>query len=182
LVDAGGEWQNYASDITRTYPVSGQFTAAQKAIYSLVLKAQKAGIACIKPGIAWSFIQETMVKILTEGLVELGLLQGKIALLLANQAYKTFYMHSSGHWLGLDVHDSGLYKIHKQWRNLEPGMVLTVEPGIYIPGGLDGVDARFWNIGVRIEDDILVTPQGHENLTKALPVEIDDLEDILCGR
>ncbi|MBA2655385.1 MAG: Xaa-Pro aminopeptidase [Tatlockia sp.] len=181
LVDAGGEYGNYAADITRTFPINGRFSEEQRAIYELVLQAQQAGIACIKPGLAWNEIQEKIVQVLTAGLCDLGLLNGSLDELIAAQSYKPFYMHSSGHWLGLDVHDAGRYKINGQWRALEPGMVLTVEPGIYISAGMDGVDPRWWNIGVRIEDDILVTQEGHENLTASLPVEIAEIEALLRG-
>jgi Xaa-Pro aminopeptidase len=179
LIDAGGEYENYASDITRTFPVNGQFNEAQRAIYELVLKAQKAGIAIIKPGIAWPKVQETIVRILTEGLCDLGLLQGDVNTLVAEGAYRPFYMHNSGHWLGLDVHDCGRYKVNDAWRLLEPGMVLTVEPGLYIQANMPGVDPRWWNIGVRIEDDILVTADGHENLTGDLPVDISEIEALM---
>ncbi|MFC3908275.1 Xaa-Pro aminopeptidase [Legionella dresdenensis] len=181
LIDAGGEYENYASDITRTFPVSGQFSPAQKAIYELVLKAQKAGIACIKPGALWNTVQQTIVRILTEGLCELGILHGDVDTLISNEAYRPFYMHNSGHWLGLDVHDSGHYKINGEWRPFEPGMVLTVEPGLYISADMDAVDEKWWNIGVRIEDDILVTADGHDNLTGALPVEIEEIEALMRG-
>lgn len=181
LIDAAGEYENYAADITRTFPVSGTFTEDQKAIYELVLKSQKAGIACVKPGAYWDEVQETIVKILTEGLLELGILKGSLSELLKEQAYKPFYMHSSGHWLGLDVHDAGSYKERGQYRKFKPGMVLTVEPGLYISAGIDGVDKRWWNIGVRIEDDILVTEKGHENLTQSLPVEVAEIEALMRG-
>lgn len=179
LIDAGGEYQNYSSDITRTFPVSGCFSEDQKAIYELVLKAQKAGIACIKPGVLWNEIQKTMVTILTTGLCELDILDGPIDKLVENEAYKPFYMHNSGHWLGLDTHDCGAYKINGDWRPLQEGMVLTVEPGLYISAGLDAVDKRWWNIGVRIEDDILVTENGHENLTGRLPKEVEEIEALM---
>ncbi|MCE3046231.1 Xaa-Pro aminopeptidase [Legionella sp. 16cNR16C] len=179
LIDAGGEYQNYAADITRTFPVSGHFSLEQRAVYELVLKAQKAGVACIRPGLPWVEVQQIMVRILTTGLIELGLLAGDVDILIKAEAYKPFYMHNSGHWLGLDVHDCGAYKINNDWRLLEPGMVLTVEPGIYISAGMPGVDEKWWNIGVRIEDDILVTATGHENLTAALPVEVDDIERLM---
>jgi Xaa-Pro aminopeptidase len=181
LIDAGGEWDHYAADITRVFPPSGQFSTDQRLIYGLVLRAQKAGIACIKPGIRWNVIQQTMVKVLTEGLVELGLLQGCVSDLVDKEAYRVFYMHSSGHWLGLVVLDCGRYKIQDAWRLLEPGMVLTVEPGIYIQAGLHDVAPRWWGIGVRIEDDILVTEQGHENLTAALQVTTSEIEAFLRG-
>lgn len=180
LIDAGGEYQNYAADITRTFPVSGEFSKEQKAIYDIVLHAQKQGIAIIKPGIYWDEVQKIMVRIITEGLCELGLLQGQLDDLIQAEAYKPFYMHNSGHWLGLDVHDAGTYKINNQWRQLEANMVLTVEPGIYIQAGLP-VDEKWWNIGIRIEDDILVTASGHENLTGHLAKEIKDIEALIRG-
>lgn len=179
LIDAGGEYANYAADITRTLPISGQFSEAQRRVYDIVLRAQQAGIACIKPGVTWNSVQETMLTVLTEGLKDLGILKGQVNDLVENQAYKPFYMHNSGHWLGLDVHDAGLYKCQQAWRVFEPGMVLTVEPGLYIPANMPGVDACWWNIGIRIEDDILVTHDGHENLSGALPVEIDTIEAIM---
>ena len=179
LIDAGGEFENYASDITRTFPISGHFSEEQAAIYELVLKAQKAGIACIKPGLIWPEIQKLMVRILISGLRDLGLLKGEVEELIAAEAHKPFYMHNSGHWLGLDVHDAGRYKLNGEWRPLEAGMVLTVEPGLYISSGIEGVDKRWWNIGVRIEDDILVTKNGYENLTAGLPVEIADIEALM---
>ena len=181
LIDAGGEYRNYAADITRTFPVNGRFSPEQKSIYELVLKAQKAGIAAVKPGIAWNSIQQIIVQILAAGLCELGILKGSIDKVIANEAYRPFYMHNSGHWLGLDVHDSGSYQINGEWRSLEPGMVLTVEPGLYLSPGMHGVDKRWWGIGVRIEDDILVTHTGHEVLTAALPVEVDEIEALMRG-
>lgn len=181
LIDAGGEYDNYAADITRTFPVNGQFSPEQKSIYELVLKAQKAGIAAIKPGFPWNGVQQIILKILTAGLCELGLLQGSVDDLIAKEAYKPFYMHNSGHWLGLDVHDAGRYKINNEWRPLEPGMVLTVEPGLYISPETQGVDKRWWGIGVRIEDDVAVTKTGHEVLTAALPVDIDAIEALMRG-
>ena len=181
LMDAGGEWGHYAADITRTFPVSGRFSQEQRLIYELVLRAQHAGIACVKPGAAWDSIQQAVVEVLTQGLVELGLLHGAVDALIDAHAYKPFYMHSAGHWLGLDVHDAGAYTVDGSWRVLEPGMVLTVEPGLYISKGAEGVDSRWWGIGVRIEDDIHVTHDGHENLTEALPVTVDALEDFLRG-
>ncbi|KTC80981.1 Xaa-Pro aminopeptidase [Legionella cherrii] len=179
LIDAGGEFENYAADITRTFPINGKFSPEQKSIYELVLKAQKAGIAAIKPGLQWNEVQQIMVRILTEGLCALGILQGDVKELIAQEAYKPFYMHNSGHWLGLDVHDSGLYKINGEWRALEPGMVLTVEPGLYISSNSAGVDKRWWGIGVRIEDDVVVTKTGHEVLTAALPVDVDEIEALM---
>ncbi len=179
LIDAGGEYCNYAADITRTFPVNGKFSTEQKCIYELVLKAQRAGIAAIKPGVAWNCVQQIMVQILTEGLCELGILKGAVDELIAKEAYKPFYMHNSGHWLGLDVHDAGSYRVNGEWRLLQPGMVLTVEPGLYISSGMDGVDKRWWGIGVRIEDDVLVTETANEVLTSALPVHVDDIEALM---
>lgn len=181
LIDAGGEYENYAADITRTFPINGQFTQEQRAIYKLVLKAQKAGINAIKPGLAWNQIQLIIIRILTAGLCDLGILQGSVEELIEKEAYKPFYMHNSGHWLGLDVHDAGRYKINNEWRPLEEGMVLTVEPGLYISNTIPNVDKRWWNIGVRIEDDILVTSTGHEVLTAGLPVDVTEIEALMRG-
>ncbi|WP_133128120.1 Xaa-Pro aminopeptidase [Legionella nagasakiensis] len=179
LIDAGGEYENYAADITRTFPINGRFSAEQRQIYELVLSAQKAGIACIRPGCLWHEVQEMIVRILTSGLVDLGLLHGSVDDLIVNEAYKPFYMHHSGHWLGLDVHDSGSYKVSGQWRPLEEGMVLTVEPGLYIHGDIPNIDPRWQGIGVRIEDDIKVSADGYENLTGELAVEINDVEALV---
>ncbi len=181
LIDAGGEFENYAADITRTFPRNGRFSTEQRLIYELVLRSQKAGMACVRPGCAWDEVQQAIVQVMTAGLVELGLLQGSISGLMESGAYKPFYMHQSGHWLGLDVHDCGHYKIQGKWRSLEPGMVLTVEPGLYISSDIQGVDRRWWGIGVRIEDDILVTKEGYTNLSQDLAVEIDDLEALVRG-
>ena len=181
LIDAGGEYQNYAADITRTFPISGVFSPEQKMIYELVLKAQKAGIAAIKPGLAWNMVQQTIIRILTTGLVELNILQGHVDELIAAEAYKPFYMHNSGHWLGLDVHDAGQYKLNKEWRCLEAGMVLTVEPGLYISADATDVEPCWRGIGVRIEDDVVVTATGHEVLTAALPVDVDEIEALMRG-
>ncbi|CEG55583.1 Xaa-Pro aminopeptidase [Legionella fallonii] len=181
LIDAGGEFGNYAADITRTFPVNGTFSPEQKSIYELVLKAQRAGIAAIKPGLPWNSVQQIMIQILTEGLCELGILKGAVADLIAKEAYRPFYMHNSGHWLGLDVHDAGSYRIDGEWRLLQPGMVLTVEPGLYISSGMEDVDKRWWGIGVRIEDDVLVTQTANEVLTSALPVHVDDIEALMRG-
>lgn len=181
LIDAGGEFDNYAADITRTFPINGRFSTEQRLIYELVLQSQKAGIACIKPGCIWDEVQQAIVQVLTTGLVELGILRGSVEQLIANEAYKPLYMHHSGHWIGLDVHDCGYYKIEGKWRPLEAGMVLTVEPGLYISEGLTGIDSRWWGIGVRIEDDIHVTQDGFENLTQGLAVEVTDIEALVRG-
>jgi Xaa-Pro aminopeptidase len=179
LVDAGAEYGNYAADLTRTFPANGIFSSVQKEIYELVLKAQQTAIAAIKPGLAWNKLQDLIIEILISGLCDLGILHGNHQKLRQAEAYKPFYMHQSGHWLGLDVHDVGSYKINKQWRNLEPGMVLTVEPGLYLSANNPALDQRFWGIGVRIEDDILVTDTGHEILSAALAVTVDDIEALM---
>lgn len=179
LIDAGGEYRHYASDITRTIPASGRFTGEQRAIYELVLKAQQAGISMIKPGVLWPDIQKTIVQILTEGLIDLKLLQGSRDALIEQQAYRSYYMHSSGHWLGLDVHDAGAYRQKDVWRALQPGMVLTVEPGLYLSPLVVSHDSPWCGVGVRIEDDILVTEEGYESLTEALPVEVSQIEDVM---
>ncbi|MBA3661274.1 MAG: Xaa-Pro aminopeptidase [Gammaproteobacteria bacterium] len=180
LIDAGAEYQNYASDITRTFPANGQFTKEQRQIYELVLASQLAAIKTIKPGESFLAAQHTIVEILTAGLVELGLLKGDVEELIEQQAYFPFYMHRSGHWLGLDVHDVGRYKINNKWRTLEPGMVLTVEPGLYIAAD-SGAPKRFHNIGVRIEDNVLVTEAGHTVLSQAIPKTIEEIEAIMAG-
>lgn len=179
LIDAGCEFQNYASDITRTFPANGRFTDEQRAIYEIVLSAQLAAIKLIRPGLEWVQLQQTIIKILTEGLVDLGLLKGRVEELIEKKEYLKFYMHNSGHWLGLDVHDVGRYKIQGKWRRLEPGMVLTVEPGLYVSSDIPGVHKRWQNIGVRIEDDVLVTSDGYEILSKALPKTIGEIESIM---
>jgi Xaa-Pro aminopeptidase len=181
LIDAGCELEYYASDITRTFPVNGRFTAEQRAIYDLVLKSQYAAIAAVKDGAHWNQPHEATVRVLTEGLVELGLLEGDVDQLIEDETYKEFYMHRTGHWLGMDVHDVGDYKVGGQWRVLEPGMVLTIEPGLYISPDNDRVDARWRGIGVRIEDDVVVTKDGCDVLTKGVVKEADDIEALMSG-
>ncbi|MCV6610100.1 MAG: Xaa-Pro aminopeptidase [Amphritea sp.] len=182
LIDAGCELDYYAGDITRTFPVSGRFSDEQKAVYELVLKVQKACIDAVKPGVLWDRIHELSVELLTEGLVELGLLKGEPAELIESGAYKAFYMHRIGHWLGMDVHDVGNYKVDGDWRPLEPGMVMTVEPGIYISPQNEQVEARWRGIGVRIEDDVLVTVDGCENLTDGVPKEVAEIEALMASQ
>ncbi|PHS73182.1 MAG: Xaa-Pro aminopeptidase [Cycloclasticus sp.] len=179
LIDAGCEWQKYASDITRTFPVNGVFSDEQKALYQLVLDAQYAAIEQVQPGNHWNDPHDAAVKVLTKGLVKLGLLKGRVPTLIKNEAYKPYYMHRTGHWLGMDVHDVGDYKIDKQWRLLEPGMVLTVEPGLYIQPNAKEVDKKWRGIGIRIEDDVLVTKKGHEVLTAGAPKEVNDIESLM---
>ena len=180
LIDAGTEHEYYASDITRCFPVNGCFSKAQAAIYQLVLDAQLAAIEEVYPGNTWNAPHQAAVKVLTRGLVKLGLLKGRPAALIKEQAYQRFYMHRTGHWLGMDVHDVGDYKVGEQWRVLEPGMVLTVEPGLYIPAHSKGVARKWWNIGVRIEDDVLVTRDGYDVLSKNTPKDIDEIEALMA--
>ncbi len=174
LIDAGAESDYYAADITRTFPVNGNFTEAQRAVYDVVLKAQYQVIEAVRPGVTWDDLQQISVKVITQGLLELDILEGDVGTLIETQAYKRFYMHGIGHWLGLDVHDVGSPKA------FEPNMVLTVEPGIYIARGSEGVDEMWQGIGIRIEDDILVTEQGHEVLTQALVKDPEDLSAFVC--
>lgn len=181
LIDAGCEINGYASDITRTFPINGKFTKAQKELYDIVLKAQKAAFKQIKPGNHWNDPHDAAVYEITKGLVGLKLLKGKIETLIEKKAYQDFYMHKTGHWLGLDVHDVGDYKVGDQWRLLEPGMTLTVEPGIYIPANSKNVPKKYWDIGIRIEDDVLVTKQGCDVLTEALVTDPDDIETLMAS-
>jgi Xaa-Pro aminopeptidase len=181
LIDAGAEVECYAADITRTFPVNGRFSKPQRAVYEVVLAAQQAAIAKIKPGNHWNDPHDAAVRVLTEGLVELGLLKGRVRQLIKDQAYRRFYMHRTGHWLGMDVHDVGDYKVGGEWRVLEPGMVMTVEPGLYIPAGSKDVAKKWWNIGVRIEDDVLVTPKGYEVLTIATPKSVEAIEALMSA-
>jgi Xaa-Pro aminopeptidase len=179
LIDAGAECDHYAADITRTFPVSGRFTEPQRQLYQLVLDAQAAALEQIKPGLPWNAAHEAAVETLTRGLVELGILKGKVKKLIKDEKYKPFFMHRIGHWLGMDVHDVGDYKVEQEWRLLEPGMVLTVEPGLYIPPDYEKVEEKWRGIGIRIEDDILVTASGYECLTSAVPKSIDEIEALM---
>jgi len=178
LIDAGCEFDGYASDITRTFPVNGKFSGPQKDVYQMVLAAQAAALAEVRPGNTWDQPHEAAVRVLAQGLIDLGLLSGGVEQVIETESYKKFYMHRTGHWLGLDVHDAGDYKLNGHWRALQPGMVLTVEPGCYIRAG-DGVPEKFANIGVRIEDDVLVTDDGHEVLTTAAPKTPDEIENLM---
>ena len=179
LIDAGAECDHYAADITRTFPVSGRFSEPQKQLYQLVLDAQSAAIEQIKPGVQWHLAHDASVEVLTKGLVALGLLEGKVKTLIKKEKFKQFYMHRIGHWLGMDVHDVGDYKVDQKWRLLEPGMVLTIEPGLYIPADCPSVDEKWRGIGIRIEDDLLVTEQGHEILTRSVPKTIPEIETLM---
>ncbi len=179
LIDAGAEYQHYAADITRTFPVSGTFSAEQKALYELVLQAQSAAIEQVRPGRTWDQPDVIAVRVLTEGLVDLNLLQGSVETLIEEKAYKSFYMHRTGHWLGLDVHDVGTYKVKGQWRTLEPGMVLTVEPGLYIAPDCETVDPCWRGIGIRIEDDVVVTEGAPRVLTEKVPKTVETIETLM---
>ncbi len=182
LIDAACELDCYASDITRTFPVNGRFSPEQRAVYDVVLKSQLAAIDEARSGRHWNAPHEAAVKVLTAGLVKLELLKGSVSKLIKEEAYKTFYMHRTGHWLGLDVHDVGDYKVGEEWRELEPGMVLTVEPGLYISPGTKGVPKRFQGIGIRIEDDVLVTKGAPDVLTGALVKDADAIETLMQRR
>ncbi len=180
LVDAGCEYETYASDITRTFPVSGRFTPEQRAVYEVVLEANRAAIAKVRPGNHWNQPHEAAVRVITHGLVKLGLLKGRPAKLERDGAYRRFFMHRTGHWLGMDVHDVGDYMIGEEWRVLEPGMALTIEPGIYIPAGARGVPKRLQRIGVRIEDDVVVTKTGVKVLTDGAPKDVEAIERLMA--
>jgi Xaa-Pro aminopeptidase len=179
LIDAGCEHDYYASDVTRTFPVGGRFSREQRALYDVVLAAQRAAIDRVRAGLDWNAPHSAAVEHITRGLVRLGLLKGRVAKLVKDEAYRKFFMHRTGHWLGMDVHDVGDYKVGGQWRVLEPGMVLTVEPGIYIPPGTRGVARRWWGIGIRIEDDVLVTRGEPEVLTKGVPTAPEQIEALM---
>lgn len=181
LIDAGAEFGYYASDVTRTFPVSGRFSAEQRAVYEVVLQAQLAAIAAAVPGSTLETIHDRAVEVIVDGLLALGLLAGERQGLIERGDYKKFYMHRTSHWLGMDVHDVGRYHVSGAPRALEPGFVLTVEPGLYIPPHAE-VDARFRGIGIRIEDDILVTASGNDNLTADIPKAIGDIEAVLAQR
>jgi Xaa-Pro aminopeptidase len=178
LVDAGCEYNGFAGDITRTYPVNGKFTKQQQAIYEVVLEANKKAIEKIKIGVAWNEPRDCAIEVLTRGLIDLGLLKGSVEDNIINNNYKQFYMHGIGHWLGLDVHDVGAYKINDKWRNFEAGMCTTIEPGLYIRPD-NKVPEEYWGIGIRIEDDILLSNSGVVNMTNHVPKEVKDLERLL---
>ena len=181
LIDAGCELDYYAADITRTFPVNGKFSPEQKALYELVLKAQLAAIEQVKPGNSWNAAHEVAVEVLVTGLLELGLLTGDIEQLIEDESYKVFYMHRTGHWLGMDVHDVGEYRINKEWRPLKEGMVLTIEPGLYIAPDCKDVDPRWRGIGIRIEDDVVVTADGHHILSHKVPKTVAEIEALMAS-
>lgn len=179
LIDAGCEYQHYASDITRTFPANGKFNPQQKAIYGLVLKAQMKAIEAVAPGVPCDKPHNVSVKIITQGLVKLGLLKGRPAQLIKAEAYRDFYMHKAGHWIGIDVHDVGDYKIKDKWRLFEPGMITTIEPGIYIAPGNRKVLKKWRGIGIRIEDDVLVTKTGYKILSTGIPKTANEIENFM---
>ena len=180
LIDAGCELGYYASDITRTFPVNGRFSDPQRALYELVLEAQLAAIDKVRPGNHWNDPHRAAVRVLTKGLLKLGLLRGTLAKALKAESYTRFFMHRTGHWLGMDVHDVGDYKVDGHWRELERGMVLTIEPGLYIPRGSKGVAKKWQGIGIRIEDDVLVTSKGPDVLSRDVPKTVEQIEALMA--
>ena len=178
LIDAGCEYQGYASDITRTFPVSGKFSGAKKDVYEIVLAAQLEAIEAAIPGNSWDAPHQAALRVLVQGFIDLKLCKGTVDGVLEDESYKKYYMHRTGHWLGMDVHDVGSYKSDEEWRSLEPGMVLTVEPGCYIRPS-DDIPRALWNIGIRIEDDVVITRNGHEVLTDGAPKTVRDIEELM---
>jgi Xaa-Pro aminopeptidase len=181
LIDAGCELDYYAADITRTFPVNGKFSPEQKALYEICLQAQLEAIAECKPGKHWNDPHEATVRVITEGLVKIGLLEGDVQELIKSEAYKEFYMHRAGHWLGMDVHDVGDYKVGGEWRVLETGMVMTVEPGIYVAPDNERVAKKWRGIGIRIEDDVVITKDGNDVLTKDVPKTVAEIEALMAS-
>jgi Xaa-Pro aminopeptidase len=182
LIDAGCELDGYASDITRTFPANGRFSPAQRELYELVLAAQQAAFAAIAPGRKYHDAHDAAVRVLAQGMLDCGLLQGTLDQVLAEKSYTQFYMHGTGHWIGMDVHDVGLYRDvsreDKPSRLLQPGMAMTVEPGIYVRPA-DGVPEKYWNIGIRIEDDVIVTGDGYQLLTGGAPKTVAEIEALM---
>ncbi len=181
LIDAGAELECYAADISRTFPVNGKYSKEQRILYEIVLTAQLAAIEQVKPGNHWNDPHEAAIKVITQGLIDVGILKGKLETQIEKGTYKDFYMHRTGLWLGMDVHDVGDYKVDDEWRVLEPGMVLTVEPGLYISADHESVAKKWHNIGIRIEDDVLVTKDGHEVLSKGAPKDPDEIEALMAS-
>ena len=180
LIDAGCEVEMYASDITRTFPVNGRFTEPQRELYEIVLEANEAATEQVVPGNHWNDPHEAAVRVVTRGLRSLGLISGRLPTLIKEGAYKEYFMHRTGHWLGIDVHDVGDYKVDEQWRMLEPGITMTIEPGIYVPPGARGKARRWRGTGIRIEDDVVVTRQGNRVLTSGLPTSVDEIEAFMA--
>jgi len=182
LIDAGAEYRFYCSDITRSYPVNGRFSKEQARLYQLVLDALDAAIAKVEPGLSWDVIYQTCMQVMAKGLIELGLLSGSLEQVMADESYREFTVHKTGHWLGMDVHDVGAYHDKDgNWLSLQPNMVFTIEPGIYIPEHCQTVDEKWRGIGIRIEDDILVTASGHENLSRAIPRSVKEIESFMAA-
>jgi Xaa-Pro aminopeptidase len=181
LIDAGCEYDYYASDITRTLPVGGRYNRRQRAVYEVVLEAHDAAISKVRAGAHWNEPHQAAVRAITQGLIRLGLLKGRLPRLVKDGAYRQFFMHRVGHWLGMDVHDVGEYKVGDQWRLLEPGMVTTIEPGIYIAPGSKGVRREWWGTGVRIEDDVAVTAGDPEVLTDGMPTDPEEIERLMAA-
>ena len=179
LIDAGAEYECYAADITRTFPINGRFTSEQKAVYEIVLEAQVAAIEAVKPGNSWNDPHEAAVRVITRGLIDLKILTGAVEDLVAEESYRPYFMHRTGHWLGMDVHDVGEYKIDGEWRVLESGMVTTVEPGLYLSRNIQGLDSKWWDIGIRIEDDVLVTNNGNDVISSRVPKEVSEIESLM---
>lgn len=182
LLDTGAEWDLYSADVTRTYPANGRFTAPQRAVYDIVLEAQRKGMERARPGHTFHDVHDASLRTLVEGLIDLKVLRGSIDSIIERETYRHVYMHSTSHWLGLDVHDAGPYREGKKSVPLRPGMVLTVEPGLYFASGTKGVPKRLQGIGIRIEDDVLVTKDGYRNLSRRIPSAPDDLEAMVGSR
>ncbi len=181
LIDAGCEYRCYASDITRTFPVNGRFSPVQRAAYEVVLEANVAAIEAVRPGVPWNHPHEVAVQVLTAGMVKLGLLKGRVPALVKSEAYRRYYMHKTGHWLGMDVHDVGEYKLGDVWRDLQAGMVLTIEPGLYVAPGAREAPPELRGIGIRVEDDVLVTRDGREVFTAGVPKDPDGIEALMAA-
>ena len=181
LIDAGAEVECYAADISRTFPVNGKYSKEQRALYDIVLAAQHAAIEQVKPGNHWNDPHEAAIKVIIQGLIDIGILKGKLETNIKKETYRDFYMHRTGHWLGMDVHDVGDYKVDDEWRVLEPGMVLTVEPGLYISADHEKIAKKWHNIGIRIEDDVLVTKDGHDVLSKDVLKDPDEIEALMAS-
>ena len=181
LIDAGCEFDHYAADLTRTFPVSGKFNPTQRSLYEIVLRANEAAIAECRPGNSFNAPHEAALRVKVQGLVKLRVLQGDVDAIIAEERFKDYCPHKTSHWLGIDVHDVGDYRIDDHWRELEPGMVLTIEPGIYIPRNesTEHLPSRFRGIGIRIEDDVLITRAGHDVLTGAAPKSVEDIEALM---
>lgn len=179
LIDSGAEYRGYAGDITRTFPANGRFSARQREIYDVVLAANEAAIAACQPGVPANTPHETALGVLVDGLIDLQLLNGPREQAIRDEAYREFFMHGTSHWLGMDVHDVGYYKKNGEWRDLEPGMTLTIEPGLYVRPYTEHAPADYWGIGVRVEDDVIITDNGHEVMTADVPKQPDEIEALM---